>query len=151
MPVLRPMEHDMMPLLSDAARDDLCAPPPMDPYQVQPLELPSCLEPGPTIAGVPSLRFRSSRIIRRLDVEYTLPLLVTVNGRPVCLLEPGCNVFDPPLELHAGDSLQLEELEGVLQTAVEDFDALEELDLTGWELPAALNPGLEPDPARRAS
>jgi len=110
MPALRPMEHDMMPFPSDAAHDDLCPPPPMDATQDKPLELPTCLEPGPTIAGVPSLRFRSSKRIRRFDLEYPHPLLVTVNGRPVYLLEPGSNLFDPPLELQAGDTLQLEEL-----------------------------------------
>jgi len=90
----------------------------MKPYQVQPIELPSCLEPAPTIAGAPCLRFRSSRTIRRLEVECPFHLLLTVHGRPVCLIEPGSNLFDPPLELHSGDPLQIEELEQLGCTGV---------------------------------
>ncbi len=73
--------------------------------------LPGYVESGPQAGDLSTLRFLQSRRLRRFDVDGPSPLLLTLNGRPVGIIRPGENTFDPPVALKPGDVLRLEAIE----------------------------------------
>ena len=90
--------------------------------------LPGFVEPGPQAGDVSTLRFLASRKLRQFDVEGPSPLSLSLNGRPLGVLRPGQNAFEPPIPLSAGDVLQLEVL-------AED-EGQDGSRLTGWNTEA---------------
>lgn len=71
-------------------------------------QLPPFVQPGQVIGDQSSLRFLEPRRLRRLDVDGPRPMTLSINGRTVGVVRSGKNIFDPPVTLSSGDTLQLE-------------------------------------------
>jgi hypothetical protein len=72
--------------------------------------LPTFVQPGQHAGDQATLRFLEPRRLRRLDVEGPSLMALSVNGQRIHVVQPGENTFDPPIPIHAGDTLQLEAL-----------------------------------------